>query len=73
MSLQNSSISTQELTRNSPIDENNANNAYTKTDNKKQGFFSILWNYLKMPKLCDWLITGIIITCVVATIVLISL
>ena len=35
MSLQNSSISTQELTRNSPIDENNANNANNANNESK--------------------------------------
>jgi hypothetical protein len=41
--------------------------------NKKQGIVSIIGNYFKLPKICDWLIVGVIVLCVIATVMIICI
>ena len=42
-------------------------------EENNNGVFSSIKKYFKLPKLCDWIIVGIIIVCVIATIVIICI
>ena len=36
-------------------------------------FFRSIRNYFSLPKICDWIIVGVVVVCVIATIVLICI
>jgi hypothetical protein len=54
-------------------EDDNTENKKNKKKNNKQSVFSIIGNYCKLPKFCDWVIAGLIIICVIATIILICI
>ena len=53
------------------VHEGTENNSYYKKRNIS--VFRSIRNYFGLPRLCDWLIVGVVVVCVVATIVLICI
>lgn len=53
-------------------ESNNETNPLVHENSKKSVFRSIR-NYFNLPRCCDWIIVGVVVVCVVATIVLICI
>ena len=53
------------------IDEENS--PFLDSKERNPSVSKTIWTYTRMPKICDWLIVGVVIVCVIATIVLICI